>query len=210
MCLSVAYKTKSKKQPKARTLKHPEILKVFNKSIDYLLLTESQAKAIKINDRFLVIGVIGKCSSLSAFVPNILTNEITLTATKFPKNINPHRNVQKCVDIYEVYSILNWTNLLEHAFKFTVKLGDSLLVYYQIVQKQIWQELEELLFVSISKTKSHFTLFEANIYTFTFGAFPYADIAALETQPISFDLGRNGNGIIVRSQSCYQSGCSRD
>ena len=102
MCLSVAYKIKSKKQPKACTLKHPKILKVFNESIDYLLLTESKAKAIKMNDRFLVIGVIGKCSSLSAFVPNVLTNEITLTATKFPKNINPHRNVQKCVDIYEV------------------------------------------------------------------------------------------------------------
>ena len=178
MCLSVAYKIKSKKQPKACTLKHPKILKVFKESIDYLLLTESKAKAIKMNDRFLVNGVIGKCSSLSAFVPNILTNEITLTATKFPKNINPHRNVQKCVDIYEVYSILNWTNLLEHAFKFTVKLGDSLLVYYHIVQKQIWQELEELLFVSISKTESHFALFEANFYTSTFGAFPYANIVA--------------------------------
>ena len=123
---------------------------------------------------FLAIGVVDNCSSLSAFDPNILTYEITLTITEFPKKFNPHRNVQECVDIYKVYSILNCNNLLEHAFKFTEKLGDNLLVYSQAVQKQIWLELEELLFVSISKTKSHFALLQANVYIFTFGGFPYA------------------------------------
>ena len=62
---------------------------------------------------FLAIGVIDNCSSLSAFDPNILTNEITLTITEFPKKFDPHRNVQECVDIYEVYSTLNCNNLLE-------------------------------------------------------------------------------------------------
>ena len=36
---------------------------------------------------FLTIGVIDNCSSLSAFNPNILTNEIAPTITEFPKNI---------------------------------------------------------------------------------------------------------------------------
>ena len=88
-----------------------KILKVFNETIDYLLLKESQAKAMKINDRnivqrclklpnssfplndgtnagvFLAIGEIDNCSSLSAFDPHILTNEIAPTITEFPKNI---------------------------------------------------------------------------------------------------------------------------
>ena len=125
-------------------MEHPKILKVSNESIDYLPLTVSQATAMEINDRntvqgclklpnsnvplndgtngcaFLAIGVIDNCSSLSIFDPNILTNEITLTITEFPKKFNPHRNVQECVDIYEAYSILNCNNLLEHTFKLLV------------------------------------------------------------------------------------------
>ena len=147
----------------------------------------------------LAVRVVDNCSGFSTFDWNIFTNEITLIKAEFPKKFNPHWNAQECVDIYEVYSILNCNNLLKHAFKFTAKLGDNLLVYYQAVQKQIWRELEELLFASISKTKSHFALFQANIYMFTFGAFPYTDIVALETHQISFDLGRNGNGMMVRS-----------
>ena len=65
----------------------------------------------------------------------------------------------------------------------------------------MYQELEELLSVSISKNKSHFALFLANIYIFTFGAFSSDDIVVLETHPISSDLRGNGNGIIVRSKS---------
>ena len=100
-----------------------KLLNFFNESIDYLPLTVSQATAMEINDRnivqgclklpnsnvplndgtngcaFLAIGVIDNCSSLSIFDPNILTNEITLTITKFPKKFNPHRNIQECVDI---------------------------------------------------------------------------------------------------------------
>ena len=37
-------------------LKHPKILKNFNESIDYLLLTQSQTTAMKINDRNIVRG----------------------------------------------------------------------------------------------------------------------------------------------------------
>ena len=120
-----------------------KILMVFNESIDDLPLTVSQATAIEINDRnivqgclklsnsnvplndgtngcaFLAIGVIDNCSSLSIFDPNILTNEITLTITEFPKKFNPPRNAQECVDIYEAYSILNCSNLLEYTFTFT-------------------------------------------------------------------------------------------
>ena len=48
---------------------------------------------------FLAIGVTDNCSSLSMFDPNILTNEITLTITEFPKKFNPHRNVQEFGDI---------------------------------------------------------------------------------------------------------------
>ena len=77
---------------------------------------------------FLAIGVIDNCSSLSIFDPNILTNEITLTITEFPKKFNPDRNVQECVDIYEACSILNCNNLLEHTFTFTEKLVDNLLL----------------------------------------------------------------------------------
>ena len=55
----------------------------------------------------------------------------------------------------------------------------------------MYQELEELLPVSFSKNKSHFELFQANIYISTFGTFSY---------PISFDLERNGNGKIVKSK----------
>ena len=65
----------------------------------------------------------------------------------------------------------------------------------------MFQELEELLSVSISKNKPHFALFQANIYIFTFGAFYSGEIAVLETHRISSDLGGNGNGIIVRSKS---------
>ena len=65
----------------------------------------------------------------------------------------------------------------------------------------MYQELEELLSVSISKNKPHFVLFQANIYIFTFGAFSSGNIAVLETHPIRSDLGGNGNGIIVRSKS---------
>ena len=61
---------------------------------------------------FLAIGVIDNFSSLSAFNPNILTNEITLTITEFPKKFNPHQDDQECVDI----STLNCNNLLEHTF----------------------------------------------------------------------------------------------
>ena len=143
--------------------------------------------------------LIDNCSSLSIFHPNILTNEITLTITEFPKKFNPHRNVQECVDIYEAYSILNCNNLLENTFAFTKKLVDNLLLYSQAIQKQMYQELEELLSASISKNKSHFTLFQANIYIFTFGAFSSGDVAVLEAHPISSDLGGNGNAIIVRS-----------
>ena len=56
----------------------------------------------------------------------------------------------------------------------------------------MYEELEELLPVSFSKNKSHFELFQANIYIFTFGAFSY---------PRSSDLERNGNGIIVKSKT---------
>ena len=97
--------------------------------------------------------------------------------------------------------MLNCNNLLEHTFTFTEKLVDNLLLYSQAIQKQIYQELEELLSVSISKHKSHFALFQANIYIFTFRAFSSGDIVVLETHPISSDLGGNGNGIIVRSKS---------
>ena len=148
-----------------------KILKVFNESIDYLPLTVSQARTMEINDRnivqgclklpnssvplndgtnacaFLAIGVIDNCSSLSIFDPNILTNETTLTITEFPKKFNPHRNVQECVDIYETFSILNCNNLLENTFAFTEKLVDNLLLYSQAIQKQRYQELEELLSV---------------------------------------------------------------
>ena len=94
---------------------------------------KSSNSSVPLNDGsnacvFLAIAVIDNCTSLSAFDPNIFTNEITLTRTEFPKKFNPRRNVQGCVDIYEVYSILNCNNLLKHAFKFTKKLGDSLLV----------------------------------------------------------------------------------
>ena len=202
-----------------------KILKVFNESIDYLPLTVSQATAMEINDRnivqgclklpnssvplndgtnacaFLAISVIDNCSSLSIFDPNILTNEKILTITEFPKKFNPHRNVQECVDIYEAYSILNCNNLSENTFAFTEKLVDNLLLYSQAIQKQMYQELEELLSVSISTNKSHFALFQANIYIFTFGTFSSGDIVVLETHPISSDLGGNGNGIIVRSKS---------
>ena len=61
---------------------------------------------------FLAIGVIDNFSSLSAFNPNILTNEIRLTITEFPKKFNPHQHDQECVDI----STLNCSNLLEHTF----------------------------------------------------------------------------------------------
>ena len=105
---------------------------------------------------------------LSILDPNILTNEITLTITEFPKKFNLHRNVHECVDIYEAYSILNCNNLLEHTFTFTEKLVDNLLLYSQAIQKQMYQELEELLSVSISKNKSHIALFQANIYIFTY------------------------------------------
>ena len=202
-----------------------KLLKVFYESNDYLPLTVSEAKAMEITDRnivqgclklansnvplndgtngcaFLAIGVIDNCSILSIFDPNILTSEITITITEFPKKFNPHQNVQECVDIYEAYSILNCSNLLEHTFTFTKKLVDNLLLYSQAIQKQMYQELEELLSVSISKTKPHFVLFKANINIFTFGAFYSGDIAALETHPISSDLGGNGNGIVVRSKS---------
>ena len=147
---------------------------------------------------FLAIGVIDDCSSLSIFDLNILTNEITLTITEFPRKFNPHRNVQECVDIYEAYSILNCDNLLEHTFTFTEKLVDNLLLYSQAIQKEMYQELEELLSVSISKNKSHFALFQANSHIFTFGAFYSGDIVVLETHPTSSDLGGIGNGIIVR------------
>ena len=201
-----------------------KLLKFFDESIYYLPLTVSQATAMEITDRnivqgclklpnsdvplhdgtngcaFLAIGVIGNCSSLSIFDPNILTNEITLTITEFPKKFNPHRNVQECIDIYEAYSILNCNNLLEHTFTFTEKLVDNLLLYSHAIQKQMYQELEELLSVSISKNKPHFALFQANIYIFTLGASYSGDIAVLETHPISSDLGGNGNGIIVRSK----------
>ena len=136
---------------------------------------------------FLAIVVIGNCSSLSIFDPNILSNEITLTITEFPKKFNPHRNVQECVDIYKAHSILPCNNLLENTFAFTEKLVDNLLIYSQAIQKQKYQELEELLSVSISKNKSHFTLFQANIYIFMLGAFSSGDIVVLETHPISSD-----------------------
>ena len=48
----------------------------------------------------------------------------------------------------------------------------------------MYEELEELLPVSFSKNKSHFEPFQANI-----------------SYPISFDLERNGNGIIVKSKT---------
>ena len=165
-----------------------KILKVFNESIDYLPLTVSQATTMEVNDRdsvqgclkfpnsnvplndgtngcaFLSIGVIDNCSSLLILDPSILTNEITLTITEFRKKFNPHRNIQECVDIYEAYSILNCNNLLEYTFTFTKKLVHNLLLYSQAIQKQMYQELEELLSVSISKNKPHFALFQANIY----------------------------------------------
>ena len=65
----------------------------------------------------------------------------------------------------------------------------------------MYQELEELLSVSISKNKPHFALFQANIYIFMFGAFSSGDIPVLETHPICSHLGGNGNGIIARSKS---------
>ena len=105
---------------------------------------------------------------LSIFDPNILTNEITLTITEFPKKFNLHSNVQECVDIYEVYSILNCNNLLEHTFSFIEKLVYNLLLYSYAFQKQMYQELEELLSASISKNKSHIALFQANIHIFTY------------------------------------------
>ena len=122
-----------------------KLLNFFNESIDYLPLTVSQATAMEINDinivqgclklpnsnvslndgtngcALLAIDVIDNCSCLSIFNPNILTNDITLTITKFPKKFNPHRNVPECVDICEAYSILNCNNLLEHIFTFTEK-----------------------------------------------------------------------------------------
>ena len=157
-----------------------KILKAFNESSDYLPLTVSQATAMEINDRnivqgclklpnsnvplndstngcaFLAIGVRDNCSSISMFDPNILTNEITLTTTEFPKKFNPHRNVQECVDIYEAYSILHCNNLLEHTFTFTEKIVDNLLLYSQAIQKQMYQYLprmtyQELPSVLISK-----------------------------------------------------------
>ena len=112
----------------------------------------------------LSIGVIDNCSSLLILDPSILTNEITLTITESPKKFNPYRNIQECVDIYEAYSILNCNNLLEHTFTFTEKLVDNLLLYSQAIQKQMYQELEELLSVSISKNKLYFALLQANIY----------------------------------------------
>ena len=97
--------------------------------------------------------------------------------------------------------MLNCNNLLENIFTFTKKLVDNLLLYSQAIQKQMYQELEELLSVSISKNTPHFALFQANIYIFTFGAFYSGDIVVLETHPISSDLRGNGTGIIVRSKS---------
>ena len=89
----------------------------------------------------------------------VIINEITLRITEFPRKFNLHRNVQECVNIYETYSILNCNKLLDHTFTFTEKKVDNLLSYSQVIQKQMYQELEELLSVLISKYKSHFALF---------------------------------------------------
>ena len=65
----------------------------------------------------------------------------------------------------------------------------------------MYQELEELLLVSVSKNKPHLALFQVNIYIFTFGAFSSGDIVVSETHLISSNLRGNGNRIIVRSKS---------
>ena len=90
--------------------------------------------------------------------------------------------------------------MLEQTFKFTKKLRKTLLLYSQTVQKQMYQEWNEPLSVTISKNESYFWLFQANIYIITFGIFSSGDKIALETPRISFDLRRNGNGITVRSK----------
>ena len=119
----------------------------------------------------------------------------------FLRKFNPHRNVHECVDICKVYSILNCNNLMEWTFKFTGKLRKTLLLYSQALQKRIYQEWKEPLSVSISKNKSYFWLFQANIYIITFGVFSFGDNITLETPQISFDLRRNSNGITVRWKS---------
>ena len=90
---------------------------------------------------------------------------------------------------------------MEYTFTFIEKLVDNLLFYSQAIQKQMYQELEEILTVSIWKNNTHFAQFQGNNVIFTFGGFSSGDIFLLETHPISSDLWRNGNWIIVWSKS---------
>ena len=65
-------------------------------------------------------------------------------------------------------------------------------------KKKIKKKLENYCLFQFQKLP-HFALFQANIYIFTFGAFSEANIDALETHPINFDLERNGSRMMMRS-----------
>ena len=99
---------------------------------------------------------------------------------------------------------------MEYTVTFTEKLVDNLLFYSQDIQKQVYQELEEILTVSISKNKTHFARFkEIAIYSrlvlyllmiyFLLARFWWSFV--LETHPIISDLWGNGSWTIVRSKS---------
>ena len=65
-------------------------------------------------------------------------------------------------------------------------------------KKKIKKKLENYCLFQFQKLP-HFALFQANIYIFTFEAFSEANIDALETHPINFDLERNGSRMMMRS-----------
>ena len=65
-------------------------------------------------------------------------------------------------------------------------------------KKKIKKKLENYCLFQFQKLP-HFALFQANVYIFTFGAFSEANIDALETHPINFDLERNGSRMMMRS-----------
>ena len=79
---------------------------------------------------------------------------------------------------------------------YIVHLGFIFLCKFK--KKKIKKKLENYCLFQFQKLP-HFALFRANIYIFTFGAFSEANIDALETHPINFDLERNGSRMMMRS-----------
>ena len=109
---------------------------------------------------------------------------------------------------------------MEYTVTFIEKLVDNLPLYTEAIQKQVYQELEEILTVSISKNKTHRAQFQGNsvrnrkfqgkkrnlrlvlfllVIYFLLVRFWWSFV--LETHPIISDLWGNGNWIIVRSKS---------